>query len=105
VEECGLTWLHVFPYSPRQGTPAARMPQVDGRAIKARAARLRAAGQARQAAHLAAQVGREHAVLMENPHMGRTAQFAEVAFGAAQPEGLIVQARIAGHDGRQLRAA
>ena len=104
VEDCDLTWLHVFPYSPRPGTPAARMPQVDGRAIKERAARLRAAGQVRQEAHLAAQVGREHQVLMENPHLGRTAQFAEVVFEAAQPEGQIVPARISGQDGRQLLA-
>ncbi len=101
VEECGLTWLHVFPYSARPGTPAARMPAVDGRTIKDRAARLRAAGSARVAAHLAAQVGQTHAVLMENPHMGRTAQFAEVAFASPQPEGQIVEARISGvHDGQ-----
>ncbi|AVO38004.1 tRNA (N(6)-L-threonylcarbamoyladenosine(37)-C(2))-methylthiotransferase MtaB [Pukyongiella litopenaei] len=96
VEECGLTWLHVFPYSPRPGTPAARMPQVDGRAIRDRAARLRAAGAARVRAHLDAQVGKTHQVLMENPHMGRTAQFAEVRFDAPQPEGRIVTAAITG---------
>ncbi|WP_370282830.1 tRNA (N(6)-L-threonylcarbamoyladenosine(37)-C(2))-methylthiotransferase MtaB [Pseudooceanicola sp.] len=96
VEECGLTWLHVFPYSPRPGTPAARMPQVNGVAIKERAARLRAAGQAAAQAHHAAQVGRDHAVLMESPRMGRTAQFAEVHFGTDQPEGAIVTARIRG---------
>ncbi|WP_172328841.1 tRNA (N(6)-L-threonylcarbamoyladenosine(37)-C(2))-methylthiotransferase MtaB [Mangrovicoccus sp. HB161399] len=96
VEECNLTWLHVFPYSPREGTPAARMPAVDGRAIKDRAARLRAAGEAAVARHLAAQVGRDHQVLMESPRMGRTAQFAEVHFGADQPEGQIVSARITG---------
>lgn len=105
VDECDLTWLHVFPYSPRPGTPAARMPQVDGRAIKERAARLRDAGRLRQTAHLAAQLGQEHEVLMENPHMGRTAQFAEVVFDTAQREGQIVSARIIGHDGRQLKAA
>jgi len=104
VEECGLTWLHVFPYSPRPGTPAARMPQVDGRAIRDRAARLRAAGEAAVARHLAAQVGRDHAVLMESPEMGRTAQFAEVRFATPQPEGRIVQARITGHDGTALTA-
>ncbi|MDF0599381.1 tRNA (N(6)-L-threonylcarbamoyladenosine(37)-C(2))-methylthiotransferase MtaB [Psychromarinibacter sp. C21-152] len=104
VEECDLTWLHVFPYSPRPGTPAARMPQVDGRAVKDRAARLRAAGAAAVARHLAAQVGREHAVLMENPQMGRTAQFAEVTFTQPQPEGQIVAARISGHDGKRLAA-
>jgi threonylcarbamoyladenosine tRNA methylthiotransferase MtaB len=104
VEECGLTWLHVFPYSPRQGTPAARMPQVHGGAIKERAARLRDAGVARVRRHLDAQIGRRHAVLMENPRMGRTAQFAEVVFGSDRPEGEIVEAIIAGHDGTQLRA-
>lgn len=102
VEECGLTWLHVFPYSPREGTPAARMPQVHGKAIKARAARLRAAGDARVVDHLEAQVGLTHAVLMENPRMGRTAQFAEVVFASDQPEGQIVTARITGQDGAQL---
>ncbi|TNF64453.1 MAG: radical SAM protein, partial [Rhodobacteraceae bacterium] len=104
VEDCGLTWLHVFPYSPRRGTPAARMPQVDGRAIRARAARLREAGDAAVARHLQAQVGRAHKVLMESPHMGRTEQFTEVTFAAAQPEGRIVGARITGVDGQRLVA-
>jgi threonylcarbamoyladenosine tRNA methylthiotransferase MtaB len=72
VEACGLTWLHVFPYSPRPGTPAARMPQVAAVAIKDRARRLRESGARAVARHLAAQVGRDHAVLMENPRMGRT---------------------------------
>ena len=105
VRECGLTWLHVFPYSPRPGTPAARMPQVNGTAIKERAARLRAVGDAQVARHLAAQVGRAHAVLMENPHMGRTEQFTEVTFHAPRPEGQIVPARITGARGAQLIAA
>ncbi len=104
VEECGLTWLHVFPYSPREGTPAARMPQVHGKAIKERAARLRAAGERAVIAHLEAQVGRQHAVLMENPRMGRTEHFAEVLFSADQPVGEIVSARITGHTGAQLTA-
>ncbi|MEL6617327.1 MAG: tRNA (N(6)-L-threonylcarbamoyladenosine(37)-C(2))-methylthiotransferase MtaB [Pseudomonadota bacterium] len=104
VEDCHLTWLHVFPYSPRPGTPAARMPQIDGRQIKERAARLRAAGQARVDAHLAAQVGRNHAVLMENPRMGRTAQFAEVQFDADQPEGQIVHTTIRNCTATQLIA-
>ncbi len=102
VEDCDLTWLHVFPYSARAGTPAARMPAVDGRAIRRRAARLRAAGDAAVLRHLHAQVGRDHAVLMEGPRMGRTAQFAEVAFGADQPEGRIVAARITAVAGRSL---
>jgi threonylcarbamoyladenosine tRNA methylthiotransferase MtaB len=104
VEDCGLTWLHVFPYSPRKGTPAARMPQVAGASIRDRAARLRATGDAAVARHLAAQQGHSHAVLMENPRMGRTPQFAEVAFGADQPVGAIVMAQINGATGGQLLA-
>jgi threonylcarbamoyladenosine tRNA methylthiotransferase MtaB len=104
VEDCDLTWLHVFPYSPRPGTPAARMPQVKGPAIKERAARLRAAGDLRVTAHLAAQVGTEQTVLTEGPRMGRTEQFAEVHFTADQPEGQIITARIASHDGKSLAA-
>ena len=102
VETCGLTWLHVFPYSPRPGTPAARMPQVDGRNIKERAARLRKLGEARVQDHLKDQKGRLHQVLMETPRMGRTEQFTEVRFEADQPEGEIVGARIAGEYGKQL---
>ena len=103
IEDCQLTWLHIFPYSPRPNTPAARMPQVNGNDIKARAARLRAAGDEAVAHHLAAQQGRDHRVLMENPRMGRTEQFAEVDFTAPQTEGAIVNARIAGHrEGRLI---
>ncbi|WP_416914996.1 MAG: tRNA (N(6)-L-threonylcarbamoyladenosine(37)-C(2))-methylthiotransferase MtaB [Roseicyclus sp.] len=104
VADCGLTWLHVFPYSPRPGTPAARMPQVAGPAIKDRAARLRTAGAAQVAAHLAGQVGRAHLILMENPRMGRTEQFTEVSFATDHPEGQIVTATITGIAGEQLTA-
>ena len=104
VEDCRLTWLHVFPYSPRPGTPAARMPQVHGADIKSRAARLRAAGDAAVARHLAAQQGRSHQILMENPHMGRTEQFTEVDFAAPQTEGQIVTATIIGHGRQRLTA-
>ncbi|BBU54136.1 tRNA (N(6)-L-threonylcarbamoyladenosine(37)-C(2))-methylthiotran sferase MtaB [Mameliella alba] len=105
VSDCDLTWLHVFPYSARPGTPAARIPQqINGSVIKERAARLRAAGEAQVQAHLAAQAGRTHAVLMEAPDMGRTEQFTEVRFAAPQPVGQIVQARITGFDGQQLTA-
>ncbi|BAQ71372.1 MiaB-like tRNA modifying enzyme [Rhodovulum sulfidophilum] len=104
VEECDLTWLHVFPYSPRPGTPAARMPQVEGGAIRDRAARLRAAGEAQVARHLAAQAGRSHRILMESPRMGRTEQFTEVDFGSDQPEGKIVTATISGRSDTRLRA-
>jgi len=104
VEDCGLTFLHVFPFSPRNGTPAARMPQVRGPAIKDRAARLRAAGQARLARHLTDQQGRRHLILTEGPRMGRTEQFTEVAFSTDQPEGTILTAAITGQNGTQLLA-
>jgi threonylcarbamoyladenosine tRNA methylthiotransferase MtaB len=94
VEECGLTWLHVFPYSPRQGTPAARMPQVDGATIRARAARLRAAGEAAVARHLAGLSGQVREVLTESPRMGRTECFSEVRFAADQQVGAIVRVRL-----------
>ncbi len=104
VEDCALTWLHVFPYSPRQGTPAARMPAVNGKDIKARAARLRAAGDIAVANHLTAQQGKTHHILMENPRMGRTEQFTEVTFESDQPESQIVTAKITGISGQQLTA-
>jgi threonylcarbamoyladenosine tRNA methylthiotransferase MtaB len=106
VDECNLTWLHVFPYSKREGTPAAKIPtQVNGNVIKNRAALLRAAGAAKVTAHLRAQIGATHHILMENPRMGRTEQFAEVNFANDQPESQIVTAQITGVDGVQLRVA
>ncbi|SMO94063.1 tRNA (N(6)-L-threonylcarbamoyladenosine(37)-C(2))-methylthiotransferase MtaB [Ruegeria faecimaris] len=105
VADCDLTWLHVFPYSKREGTPAARIPQqVNGNVIKTRAARLRAAGEVQIGKHLTAQVGKVHHILMENPHMGRTAQFTEVTFQTPQSEGQIVTATITGCSDTQLSA-
>lgn len=104
VEDCGLTWLHVFPYSQRPGTPAARMPQVDGRAIKVRAARLRAAGDAAAHRHLQAQVGKSHQILVESPLIGRTEQFAEVRFALPRLEGQLTQAHITAVEGSALVA-
>lgn len=105
IEDCALTWLHVFPYSPRQGTPAARMPQTHGGVIRDRAARLRAAGADAVERHLAAQPGQAHRVLMENPRMGRTEQFAEVHFEADQPVGQIVETQITRADRQRLYVA
>ena len=105
VEDCSLTWLHVFPYSKRDGTPAAKIPnQVDGNVIKARAARLRSAGERQIAHHLRQQLGKTHNVLMENPNMGRTEQFTEVKFEKSQIEGQIVSAKIKDVLGHQLLA-
>ena len=78
VEECGLTFLHVFPYSKRPGTPAAKMPQVDGAAIKERARRLREKGEARLSAFLLEHTGKTAEVLFETPMRGRTPQFVQV---------------------------
>ena len=104
VDDCDLTWLHVFPYSPRNGTPAARMPAVNGKVIKARAAQLRAAGEGKVSAHLEEQHGKTHRILMENARMGRTEQFTEVSFDVDQLEGQIVTAQITGLRGTQLTA-
>ena len=94
VEECGLTWLHVFPYSPRKGTPASRMPQVNGVQIKDRAKVLRKLGSDQVSKHLNSQVGRCHSILMESKTMGRTEQFAEVEFKNPQMAGSITFAKI-----------
>lgn len=105
VEDCGLTWLHVFPYSKRQGTPAARMPQVHGTAIRERAAQLRATGEARVADYLAGEVGQARDVLMESPSQGRTEAFAMVEFSAEQPVGEIVSAKLTDSRADRLVAA
>jgi threonylcarbamoyladenosine tRNA methylthiotransferase MtaB len=104
VEECGLTHLHVFPFSPREGTPAARMPQVRREVVKQRAARLRAAGEAAYQRHLASLAGTRQSILIEREGLGRTEGFTLAAIPAGQP-GEIVEAHIAGHDGARLTAA
>ena len=103
VAECGLTHLHVFPYSPRPETPAARMPPVPPAIVRERAARLRAAGAAALTRHLDGEVGRSHRVLAERGGIGRTEGFTPVRI-AAEP-GTILDVTIAGHDGRTLLAA
>ena len=104
VEDCTLTWLHVFPYSVRNDTPAARMPQVAGQDIKRRAAALRASGARQVREHLTAQKGITHRILMESARMGRTEQFTEVNLSSDQPEGEIIIAQITGMSGEALTA-
>ena len=104
IEDCGLTWLHVFPFSPREGTPAARMPQMDRSIIKERAARLRSRGELAVQDHLAAQIGLEHNILIENERMGRTEGFTEVLFNKDQIKGSIVNAKIVSKSQTQLIA-
>jgi threonylcarbamoyladenosine tRNA methylthiotransferase MtaB len=102
VDDCGLTYLHVFPFSPRNGTPAARMPQVDRRRVKARAARLRGRGDAAHGEFLKRQQGTETQILMERDGVGRTPQFAEVSVTTPLNPGVLARALIEGHDGRRL---
>ena len=104
VEDCGLTHLHVFPYSPRPGTPAARMPQVAGPVIKARAKALREKGEFALRAHLEAQVGRTIVVLTERGGTGRAQDFTPVDTPDCPP-GVLFEARVTGHDGSRLLIA
>ena len=101
VEECGLTFLHVFPYSPRPGTPAARMPQVASGAIKERAKRLRAAGETALRKRLQAEIGATRDVLIESEGQGRTEHYLPVAIAGGRI-GSVVPLRIAGSDGERL---
>lgn len=101
VEECGLTFLHVFPYSPRPGTPAARMPQVAGPIIKGRAKRLRAAGEAALRQRLQAEIGATREVLIESEEQGRTEHYLPVAI-SGERVGRIMPLKIAASDGERL---
>ncbi len=105
VAECGLTHLHVFPFSPRPATPAARMPQLPRAVVKERARRLREAGALALRRHLDAEVGATRRVLTESNATGRTEQFTAVKLKAPAEPGQILDVKIAGHDGRQLLAA
>jgi threonylcarbamoyladenosine tRNA methylthiotransferase MtaB len=105
VEECDLTHLHVFPFSPRPGTPAARMPQLDRAVVKERAARLRERGARALRQFLDTEVGATRRVLIEAEAQGRTEQFTQVSLAAMAAPGAIVDVGIAAHDGKQLIAA
>lgn len=102
VEDGGLSFLHVFPFSPRPGTPAARMPQLQRPVIKARAARLRAAGQQALDRHLQRQVGRTITGLVERDGVARAEDFTEIAYVGEAAVGAIVPLRITGHDGTRV---
>jgi threonylcarbamoyladenosine tRNA methylthiotransferase MtaB len=101
VEECDLTFLHVFPYSPRPGTPAARMPQVRGDVIRERAKRLRETGEAALQRRLAAEVGSTRQVLIESASQGRTEHFMPVAIAGDTP-GAVRTLVMTGYDGARL---
>ncbi|MEI8275697.1 MAG: tRNA (N(6)-L-threonylcarbamoyladenosine(37)-C(2))-methylthiotransferase MtaB [Hyphomicrobiales bacterium] len=105
IDDCSLTQLHVFPFSARPGTPAARMPQLDRGVIKERAQRLRDAGDAALRRYLDSQIGRQRQVLTERGGIGRTEQFTAVRLSAPVAPGAILDLTIMAHDGRQLIAA
>lgn len=105
VDECGLTHLHVFPFSSRAGTPAARMPQEPREVVKERARRLREKGEAALRRHLDGEVGARRTVLAETEGLGRTEGFTLVRFQAPVQPGDLCTVDIAGHDGRELLAA
>ena len=96
VDECGLTFLHVFPFSPRPGTPAARMPELARDLVKRRAALLRAKSEERLRRFLQAEVGKTHDVLVETSSTGRTPQFAMAQFETAMTPGAVISARVLG---------
>jgi len=105
VEECGLVHLHVFPFSPRPGTPAARMPQVSPAAVRERARRLRDQGFSALSRALAREVGAKRRVLVESENTGRTEQYFSVELARPAEPGKIIESAITGHDGRRLLAA
>ncbi|CUS57223.1 tRNA (N(6)-L-threonylcarbamoyladenosine(37)-C(2))-methylthiotransferase MtaB [Hyphomonas sp. UBA3195] len=106
VEECGLSFLHVFPYSPRPGTPAARMPQLDKAMVKTRAARLRDVGAAALERHLRKYDGQTVEALVERGNSARLPDFTPVQFESDPGEaGRPVRARIVRQDGKQLIGA
>lgn len=101
VDECELDFLHVFPFSPRPGTPAANMPQLERGLVKQRAAKLREKGQQAYQKHLDRVAEGTHAVLVERGGIGRTPQFTTVETGDL-PQGEIVDFKISGHNGKHL---
>jgi threonylcarbamoyladenosine tRNA methylthiotransferase MtaB len=103
VDDCGLAFLHVFPFSPRPGTPAARMPQVDRATVKERAARLRETGDTALARHLRARIGSQVEVLAERERVGRTESFAEMELTEPVQPGRVLRARVTGSSGKRLR--
>ena len=105
IDECGLTQLHVFPFSPRPGTSAERMPQVAGDVIKDRARRLRGKGEAALRRYLDGEVGARRRVLTERGGLARTPQFTPVRLTAPVEPGVILDIAVASHNGRQLLAA
>jgi threonylcarbamoyladenosine tRNA methylthiotransferase MtaB len=105
VDACGLTHLHVFPFSPRPGTPAARMPQVNRDIVNERARRLRHKGEQALRRHLDSEIGMRRRVLKESRDIGHTEHFTPVRLTDACEPGTIIDVTVTGHDGRRLLAA
>ena len=105
IDECGLTQLHVFPFSARPGTPAARMPQVAREVVKQRARRLRERGAAALRRHLDREVGARRSMLVESNDLGRTEHFLPIRHGGNARTGEMLELTVASHNGTQLLAA
>lgn len=105
IDECDLTFLHIFPFSPREGTPAAKMPMLPKEIVRERAKMLREKGDERLKQFLARQVGKHHSVLIEKSHLGRAENFAPVRFSMPQQQGTIVSTMVTATDGQDLIAA
>ena len=103
VEEAGLAYCHVFPFSPRPGVPAARMPQLERSVIKRRAERLRAAASAALTRHLDSRIGKTAVALVERPGIARAEDFTEIAFDGEAEPGSLIRLAIVGHDGRRAQ--
>ena len=102
IEECGLTWLHVFPFSPRPGTPAAKMPRVSHTEIQDRARRLRASGDMQKGKFFKNNIGTVHSVLVEAPDIGRAENYAEIRLTDTQNVGSILDVQITGLESGQM---
>ncbi len=104
IRQCGITYLHVFPFSPRNGTPAARMPQVPRQIIKQRAANLRQIGTQELQTFLSKQIGQTKSVLLEKPNQGHSEDFAPIRLANDEPcvPGAIVCVKITGQQGTEL---
>lgn len=105
VDEVGLTYLHVFPYSAREGTPAAKMPQVPLKIRKERAAKLRAAGEKQLQKYLESRIGKTERIVMEKPRLGRSEGFAMVELASDQTVGSVQTVTVRAHEAQQLKAA
>lgn len=104
IKDCGLTWLHVFPYSARPGTPAARMPQHPKKLRQERAAKLRKVGKKAEQTFFSSLLGKKARIIVEQGKHGRTEQFAPILLDQEAPEGALLEVKITGVSRGRLTA-